>query len=137
MKGRCVSCGAEYEVASFEVDPGICKSCKPGFFGLPAWRARPPAATRALFLLTMQVHTVLFLLIIVFIGLIVTETEGIVLPGCLYCIAVFVYIAIRYIIGLWKGFPALTPFQALALQLLPLYGLPFTLIIAYLVRALR
>ncbi len=118
MKGDCVQGGAEYEIPSFHLDPGTCKACTPRFLSLPVWTSRTPDATRSLYRLMLAVH---FMLLLLF-GILL-DAGAISLPGSLYCAVVLAYFGVRYAIGILKGFPVLTRAQALALHLLPIYGL--------------
>ena len=58
-------------------------------------------------------------------------------PGGIYCLTVIHYLAIRFVIAQFRGYPILSKNQALAFFLLPIYGLPLAITLFNLANHIR
>lgn len=134
MKWECMVCGEEYERRAFGLDDGSCPKCKPGFLDAPTWLRAGVRSTEALWSVVMAVHCILAVLLGILLN-----AGGASLPGILYCATVALYFGVRMGLAqlLGKPLPVLTKPQRVALLLLPVYGIPFTLTVTYLVLLVR
>ena len=116
----------------FRLDSLVCSDCKQGFFATPPWFVQTEAGTRSVWRFVVYIHAI-YLLIFPFV------LDGGVLsyPASIYSLAVLGYIAVRFGIARFKGFPILTRLQALGLLALPAYGLAGFLVLFYFVQRLR
>jgi hypothetical protein len=117
MKRTCQKCGTEYPLGQLSFDSGLCGQCKPGFFGAPLWLQPVQAGTKDLWRTVLVIHVILFFLF----GLILDCGEFSI-PGGLYCLTIILYLAIRFAIARFRGYPILNKTQAIALLMLPVYG---------------
>ena len=121
MKKKCQKCGHDYTPCQLAFDSGLCRQCKPRFFGPPCWAPlwmQPvQAGTRDLWKALWVVHGVLFVLF----GLLLDSGE-LSTPGGVYCLTIVLYLAVRFAIARFKGYPVLTKCQRVAFVLLPIWG---------------
>ena len=117
MEGKCISCGASYNLRNLRPDSGFCPNCTPPFLSPPLWLRRSPAGTRSAWQFLITIHIVY---LIVFSMLL----DGGVLsvPMGIYSLSVVLYFVSRLLVANRKGFPILSRPQAVGLLLLPLYG---------------
>ena len=132
MKRQCVKCGAEYAIGQLSFDSGFCPKCKPSFLSLPQWFEPSPAGTRSVWLFLVAVHV----LYLPFLSLLL-DGGVISIPGSLYGVLVLLYFAVRFAVAKLRGWPILTRAQAIALLLLPGYGLAIFIALFHLAQRIR
>ena|GEM_PF-6523968 len=118
MSRICARCGAPYKLRTFHEDAGLCPKCSPRFFSLPVLFDGTPAATQAIWTLTVWLHILeFFVLGVLFIG---GPLGYLARP---YCLAVVTFLIIRSAVARWRGYPRLRTLAVIAYLLLPVYGM--------------
>jgi hypothetical protein len=132
MTRACQVCGKDYPVNWLSYDNGFCPAHQPGFLDWPIPYCRTPAHTEVIWRSVRRIHLFFFVFFLILGGLF----DPLAL-GAVYGLVVLLYFAVRFTIARIKGYPILTRFQSLALELLPLWGLAVFVTLFYLAWHIR